>query len=216
MMTEKIKLFVLDDHQMMIDGIKALLKNEKQFEIVGEATRAVQALKMIAATAPDIIITDIQMPEMNGIEFTRKLKSDYPAIKVLVLSMSGEEGLISEMLDAGISGYVIKNTGREELKTALTKIAAGDVFFSEAVSAEMMRAYQSNKRRGLEDEAVNLTTREKEIIKLIAMEYSNAKIGEALHISERTVETHRKNIFRKTKTKGVVGLVKFAIEQKLI
>lgn len=215
-MTEKIKLFILDDHQMMIDGIKALLKNEKQFEIVGEATRAIQALAMLETTFPDIIITDIQMPEMNGIEFTRTVKKKFPAIKVLVLSMSGEEGMISDMLDAGISGYVIKNTGREELKTALSKIADGEVFFSEAVAAEMMRAYQSNKKRGLEDEVINLTNREKEIIKLIAMEYSNAKIGETLFISERTVETHRKNIFRKTKTKGVIGLIKFAIEQKLI
>lgn len=215
-MTEKIKLFILDDHQMMIDGIKALLKNEKQFEIVGEATRAIQALAMLETTFPDIIITDIQMPEMNGIEFTRTVKKKFPAIKVLVLSMSGEEGMISDMLDAGISGYVIKNTGREELKTALSKIADGEVFFSEAVAAEMMRAYQSNKKRGLEDEIINLTSREKEIIKLIAMEYSNAKIGETLFISERTVETHRKNIFRKTKTKGVIGLIKFAIEQKLI
>lgn len=215
-MTEKIKLFILDDHQMMIDGIKALLKNEKQFEIVGEATRAMQALTMLETTFPDIIITDIQMPEMNGIEFTRTVKKKFPAIKVLVLSMSGEEGMISDMLDAGISGYVIKNTGREELKTALAKIAEGEVFFSEAVAAEMMRAYQNNKKRGIEDEMINLTTREKEIIKLIAMEYSNAKIGETLFISERTVETHRKNIFRKTKTKGVIGLIKFAIEQKLI
>ena len=216
MITEKIKIFILDDHQMMIDGIKALLKNEKQFEIIGEATRAVQALLMLENVVPDIIITDIQMPEMNGIDFTRKVKNQYPKIKVLVLSMSGEEGMISDMLDAGISGYVIKNTGREELKTALIKISEGEVFFSDAVAAEMMRAYQSNKKRGNDDENVNLTTREKEIIKLIAMEHSNAKIGEVLFISERTVETHRKNIFRKTKTKGVVGLIKFAIEQKLI
>lgn len=215
-MTEKLKVFILDDHQMMIDGIKALLKNEKQFEIVGEATRAMQALTMLENTLPDIIITDIQMPEMNGIEFTRTVKNKFPAIKVLVLSMSGEEGMISDMLDAGISGYVIKNTGREELKTALVKIAEGEVFFSDAVAAEMMRAYQNNKKRGIADETINLTTREKEIIKLIALEYSNAKIGETLFISERTVETHRKNIFRKTKTKGVIGLIKFAMEQKLI
>lgn len=216
MITEKIKLFIVDDHQMMIDGIKALLRNEKQFEIIGEATRAKNALDELENLLPDIIITDIQMPEMNGIEFTRLVKTKYPTIKVLVLSMSGEEGMISEMLDAGISGYVIKNTGREELKNALTKIAEGDVFFSDAVAVEMMRAYQNSKKRDLQDEIINLTTREKEIIKLIAKEYSNLKIGETLFISERTVETHRKNIFRKTKTKGVVGLIKFAIEQKLI
>lgn len=215
MSVEKLKIFLVDDHQMMLDGIKALLKNEKQFEISGEATRCSNALLQFEKQIPDIVITDIQMPEMNGIEFTRIVKQKYPQVKVLVLSMSGEEGMISEMLDAGISGYVVKNTGREELKEALIKIASGEMFFSDAVAAEMMRAYQNKKKKDAEVE-IHLTTREKEIIRLIAKEYSNLQMANELFISERTVETHRKNIFRKTKTKGVVGLLKFAMENKIV
>lgn len=212
---DEIKIFILDDHQMLIDGLKALLVNENSFEITGTSTNAKKALEMISRNMPDIVLTDINMPEMNGLEFTRTIKSKYPEIKVLALSMFGEKSTISEVLDAGASGYILKNTGKDELINALLKISAGGMFFSDEISAEMMK---SLSERGLrkEDEKVHLTEREKEIIQLIAKEYSNAQIGETLFISERTVETHRKNIFRKAGAKTVVGLIKFAIENKLI
>jgi two-component system nitrate/nitrite response regulator NarL len=213
---DKIKLFILDDHQMLIDGLKALLKSEKQFEIIGEATRGAMALEMIRKKQPDIVLSDINMPEMDGIEFARQLKKEFPKIYILALSMFGEKSTISEMLDAGASGYILKNTGKEELVTALSKIASGGMFFSDEVSAEMMKALSERGQKKEEEQTVNLTAREKEIIQLIAKEYSNAQIGEALFISERTVESHRKNIFRKTNTKSVVGLIKYAMENKLI
>jgi two-component system nitrate/nitrite response regulator NarL len=211
----KIKVFILDDHQMLIDGLKALLVTEKQFEISGTSNSAKSALQMIRINKPDIILSDINMPEMDGILFTREVKKEYPEIKVLALSMFGEKSTISEILDAGASGYILKNTGKEELINALEKISSGGMFFSDEISAEMMKA-MSERSQKKEEEKVHLTDREKEIIQLIAKEYSNAQIGEALFISERTVETHRKNIFRKANTKTVVGLIKFAIENKLI
>jgi len=211
----KIKIFIVDDHQMLIDGLKALLINEKQYTISGEATKAALALDLINNAIPDIVLTDINMPEMDGIEFTRLLLNKHPKIKVIALSMFGEKSTISEMLDAGVSGYILKNTGKKELVDALQKVAAGGMFFSDDVSAEMMKAMSERGKLKQEEEKVHLTEREKEIIKLIAKEYSNAKIGETLFISERTVETHRKNIFRKTETKTVVGLIKYAIENKL-
>jgi DNA-binding NarL/FixJ family response regulator len=215
-MSKKIKLFFVDDHQMLIDGMKALLKNEPQFELSGEALSSEKALVLIPQTHPDILITDINMPGMNGIELTRKVKELFPEIKILALSMYGEKSMISEMLDAGVSGYILKNTGREELVNALVKISEGGLFFSDEVSAEMMKAMSERGQKKEEKEEVNLTLREKEILQLIAKEYSNAQIGDALFISERTVETHRKNIFRKTGTKTVIGLIKYAIENKLI
>lgn len=211
-----LKILLVDDHQIMLDGIRALLAGDEQFRIAGEATRCTSALEMIPNINPDIIITDISLPEMNGIEFTKILKKDFPKIKVLALSMSGEEGMISEMLDAGISGYVLKNTGKQELKKALTKISSGEMYFSDEVAAEIMKAIYHKKKIKNEEEKANLTLREMEIIRLIAKEYSNAKIAEELFISERTVETHRKNIFRKTQTRGVVGLLKYAMENKLL
>lgn len=211
----KIKLFIVDDHQMLIDGIKALLKDEPTYSIIGESYSAVVALSQINKNQPDIVLTDISMPEMNGVEFTRELKKSHPDIKVLALSMFGEKSTISEMLEAGASGYILKNTGKEELMNALQKIAAGGMFFSDEVSAEMMKAF-SERQKKQEEIKVYFTEREKEIIQLIAKEYSNARIGETLFISERTVETHRKNIFRKANTKSVVGLIKYAFEHKLI
>ncbi|HEY0029754.1 MAG TPA: response regulator transcription factor [Bacteroidia bacterium] len=211
----KIKLFILDDHQMLVDGIKALLNNENDFDIIGEATKASVALELIRTNTPQIVLSDINMPEMDGIAFTRQLKTEHPQIKVLALSMFGERHTIAEMLDAGASGYILKNTGKEELLNALRKIAAGGMFFSDEISAEMMKTI-SERGQKTDDSKIHFTEREKEIIQLIAKEYSNAQIGEMLFISERTVETHRKNIFRKANTKSAVGLIKFAIENKLI
>jgi len=211
----RIKLFLVDDHRMLIDGIKALLIKEKDYVIIGESTKAVIALEMIKKNIPDIVLTDISMPDMDVIAFTRALKEKYPKIKVIALSMFGEKSTISEMLDAGVSGYILKNTGKEELLSALQKVATGGMFFSDEVSVEMMKA-MSERGMKKEEKEVHLTAREKEIIKLIGKEYNNAKIGDKLFISERTVETHRKNIFRKTNTKTVVGLIKYVIEHKLL
>ncbi len=212
----KTKIFIVDDHQMLIDGIKALLHDEDKFKIIGEAKNATKALELIENKLPDIILSDINMPDINGIEFTRIVKKKYPSVKILALSMFGEKSTISEMLDAGASGYILKNTGKAELLNALQKIADGGMFFSNEVAAEMMKALSENAQQKEKEQKVFLTDREKEIVQLISQEYSNAKIGETLFISERTVETHRKNIFRKTNTKSVVGLIKFAIEHKLI
>jgi two-component system nitrate/nitrite response regulator NarL len=211
----KIKIFILDDHQMLIDGLKALLIPEKDFEITGTSTSAKAAIVMISENVPDIVLTDINMPEMDGIDFTREIKRKHRGIKVLALSMYGEKSTISEILDAGASGYILKNTGKEELINALQKISSGGMFFSDEISAEMMKSF-SERNLKKEEEKDHFTEREKEIIQLIAKEYSNAQIGEKLFISERTVETHRKNIFRKANTKTAIGLIKFAIENKLI
>lgn len=210
------RLLIVDDHQMLIDGIKALLQEEPTFEIVAQAQNGIQALEILKSNAIDIVLTDISMPEMDGIELTQKIKQDYPDVKILALSMFSEKQMIREMVDAGVSGYILKNTGREELVGALSKIASGGIFFGDEVTNEMMRMMTDQEKSELKKEIVNLTFREREILKLIAKEYSNSKIAEELFISERTVETHRKNIFRKTNTKSIVGLIKYAIEHKLV
>ncbi|MBL7926996.1 MAG: response regulator transcription factor [Bacteroidia bacterium] len=209
-----IKIYLVDDHQIMLDGIKALLKSESKFKIVGENTNAKMALTEIKNLNVDIVITDIQMPDMDGLAFTIALKQQLPAVKVLVLSMSVDGTTIQSMIQAGISGYVIKNTGRDELKQAIIKVASDQIFFSDVVNNQMMQQLmQTNTNKG---DAINLTQREIEVIKLIAQELSNAEIGARLFISERTVETHRKNIFRKTQAKSVLGLVRFATQQHLL
>lgn len=208
-----IKVHIVDDHQMMLDGLKALLSGEASIQIIGESNNGKIAFEKILIAQPDVLITDISMPEMNGLELTRAVKEKFPKIKVLALSMFGERNTISEMLEAGINGYILKNTGKQELLNAVTKVAEGGMFFSDEVSEELMKPAQIENKH---DETVSLTPREIEIVRLIENEYSNAQIAETLFISERTVETHRKNIFRKTNTKSVVGLIKYAMEKKLL
>lgn len=196
---------------MLIDGLKALLSDEKHISLVGENTSAKVALKEVGEYRPDIVLTDINMPEMDGIELTREIKKQQPEVKVIALSMYGERETISDMLKAGVSAYILKNTGKQELLKAIEKVASGGTFFSDEVSAEMMRTYPEQAAK-----EISLSQREIEVIELIAQEYTNAKIAEALFISERTVETHRKNIFRKTDTKSVIGLLKYCVDKRII
>lgn len=213
MSEDRIRIFIVDDHQMLIDGMKALLKNDKQFEVVGSTTKSIEATGLIVECAPDILLTDVQMPLLDGLELTKEVRKVLPKLKVLVLTMFCDKSMVSEMLNAGVSGYILKNTGKEELKEALIKVQKGGLFFSDEVAAEMMKTTIATFPV---NNLVRLTERELEIVRLIAEDFNNAKIAQTLFISERTVETHRKNIFRKTSTHTALGLVKYANEMGLI
>jgi two-component system, NarL family, nitrate/nitrite response regulator NarL len=213
MKKEKITLAIVDDHQIVIDGLKSLLEGHPNFMVKIESNHPEKMEKILSETKVDILLTDIMMPVMNGAELAKMVKTNFPDIKILALSMSGQGDLVNKMIDdSDISGYVLKNLGKQELINALEKIAAGGVYFSDEVLEEMMKA---SERKKTNDE-VQLTVREIEIIRLIEKENNNRQIADALFISERTVETHRKNIFRKTKTSGLIGLIKYAYENKLI
>ena len=213
MKQDKIRVAVVDDHQIVIDGLKSLLDGHDRFVIVADCTQPKDILQLLKTVPVDILLTDVMMPDMNGKELAKAVRKQFPHIKILALSMSGQGELVNDMIeDADIAGYVLKNIGKQELLNALEKISAGGIYFSEEVLQEMLKASERKKQS---DEA-HLTTREIEIIKLIEKEYNNKQIAGTLFISERTVETHRKNIFRKTKTASVIGLVKYAYEHKLI
>ncbi len=203
---------IVDDHQIVIDGLKSLLEGHEIFAVAAECTEPLQMLEALKNLQVDILLTDVMMPLMNGAELAKEVHAKYPNIKILALSMSGQGDLVNQMIeDADISGYVLKNIGKKELLYALEKISTGGIYFSEEVLEEMTKASQLKK----ENIEVNLTVREVEIIKLIEKEYSNKLIADSLFLSERTIETHRKNIFRKTKTNSVLGLIKYAYEHKL-
>lgn len=210
-MSEKgnIKLMIVDDHRMFMDGIKSLLRREKQFEFIAEATSGEEALDLLKNYTPDILITDINMPGMSGKELIENVKVLNPEIKILVLSMHNEAEVISEIMMLEAEGYILKNTGKQELTSALHKIADGGTFYSDEVLLSLMRKVKKEARQ--DKEVVQLSEREIEIVKLIVQELSNEEIAEKLFISKRTVETHRKNINQKTNVKTVVGLIKFAI-----
>jgi two-component system, NarL family, nitrate/nitrite response regulator NarL len=208
-----IKLAIVDDHQIVIDGLHSLLKGHTQYEIVLESTKPETILEQLKKQPIDILLTDVMMPVMTGVELAREVKKQFPAIKIITLSMNGEGSLVNQMIDeSDISGYLLKNIGQTEFLKALDKIAAGGIYFSDEVLQEMLKASERKK----ETQENKLTNREIEIVRLIEKEYSNKKIAEELFLSERTVETHRKNIFRKTKTNSVIGLIKYAYEHKLI
>ena len=209
----KITLALVDDHQIVIDGLMSLLKGHDKFRFAFATTDSSEVVQKLAETPVDILLTDVMMPKLPGNELAKKVKQHFPGVRILALPMSGQGDLVNEMInDADISGYVLKNIGKQELIKALEKIASGGIYFSEEVIDELQRTSQRKKQK----EEAHLTDREIEIIRLIEKEYNNKQIAEELFISERTVETHRKNIFRKTNTNSVIGLVKYAYEHKLI
>lgn len=213
MNSSKIRIAIVDDHQIVIDGITSLLENNHNISIVATATSGLDMLQIMQSAKVDILLTDIMMPAINGQDLAKKVKEHFPEIKILALSMSGQGYIVNKMIeDADISGYILKNIGKEELLHAIEKIYNGGVYFSEEVLNELQHFTSLQN----ENEMVHLTVREIDIIKLIEKEFSNKEIANQLFISERTVETHRKNIFRKTGTGSVIGLIKYAYEHKLI
>jgi DNA-binding NarL/FixJ family response regulator len=213
MKNEKISVALVDDHQIVIDGLMSLLKGHEKFRFAFATTDPSEVEEKLKQTQVDVLLTDVMMPKVPGNVLAKMVREKFPSVKILALSMSGQGDLVNEMInDADISGYVMKNIGKQELIQALEKIANGGIYFSEEVIDELQRTSQRKKQ----NEEAHLTTREIEILRLIEKEYNNKQIAEALFISERTVETHRKNIFRKTNTNSVIGLVKYAYEHKLI
>jgi DNA-binding NarL/FixJ family response regulator len=208
----KLQILIVDDHQILLDGIEAMLHGVGDFQVIGKCSDGNTALDFLNENQVDVLLTDLYMPKMTGMELTQKVKKRFPNVKVLALSVSYDVSIVHDLIDAGISGFIIKTIGRDELIEAIKTIAQGNIYFSREVSNEILRSL-SNRT---EEEVYHLTEREIEIVKLIAQEFSNAEIANKLCISERTVETHRKNIYRKTNTKTIVGLIKYAVEHKLI
>ncbi|MBV9963153.1 MAG: response regulator transcription factor [Parafilimonas sp.] len=209
-----IHLAILDDHQIVIDGLKLLLQSDPQIEIIAEANSAEEMIELLSTKKADVILTDIAMPHgMNGFEFSLKIRKELPGLKILALSMSEEGGMIFRMIEvAKVDGYIPKSTGQKELLAAIKEIASGKKYFS----AEVLQQYEIYQATKSENEGLNLTPRELEIIECIIKHYSNKQIADSLFISERTVETHRKNIYRKTQTKGEASLIQFVQQHNIL
>jgi DNA-binding NarL/FixJ family response regulator len=214
---EKIKLLITDDHQIVRDGIVALLQSNEQFLITGVAHNGKMALELVEKLHPHIVIMDVSMPVMDGITSTRLIRERHPEIKVLALTMTNELEHIKNMIAAGASGYLLKNSGKEELITAINEVLAGREYFSgevkDAIVREMIKKKNSNDR--LAGEPIPLTLREKDVLQLIVKEFTNYEIAGKLFISVRTVDAHRRNLLEKTGARNTAGLVKYAIENRL-
>jgi DNA-binding NarL/FixJ family response regulator len=210
----KIRVLIADDHVMFIDGLKVLLKQNGNIEVIAEALNGVAAYDIICEQQLDLLITDISMPGMNGIELIKKVKQNFPQIKILVVTMYNDREIVGEILMAEADGYVLKNADRKEFLSAINKIADYGTYFQNEVLSIMLEKVKKEKMQG--NELKNLSDREIEILKLIMHEYSSEQIAEKLCISKNTVDSHRKNILEKTHIKTLVGLCKFAFRNNLV
>lgn len=213
-----IDILIVDDHKIIRDGIRALLRSTDDIRIVGECSDGDEVLDAIKAQENvDIVLMDINMPRMNGLDATEKVIQGFPDVKVVALTMYNEESYISRILNVGAVGYILKNTGKQDLIDALHKIKEGGNYFSEEVTQQMMSRFMnpsSPKQETVQpsEEAIaRLTEREREVLRLIAMEYTNHEIGEQLNVSTRTIDSHRRNLLQKLGVKNTAGLVRFAL-----
>ena len=208
---------IVDDHQIIIDGLKSLLEDEADFKLIAEANNGKEALEVLNLLEVDIVLMDIDMPVMNGIEATKQILKDFQNVKVVILSMHKEGGLIKNLIAIGAHGFLLKNSDQTELIGAIRKVASGDRYFSPDVTMSLLNKTSMNASsfKGIELLS-QLTERETEILKLIAEGYSNKEIGEKLFISHRTVDTHRTNLMKKLDVTNIAGLIKFAIQNGIV
>lgn len=216
---EKIRILLADDHTLIRTGIATLLQTSRDFEVVGEAQDGEEAIEKTKQLRPDVIIIDLSMPKLSGIEATQIIKKEYPDVNVLVLTMHESEEYVYQILKSGAAGYVLKSAGKEELSAAIRAVVRGERFFSPRVSQIMAEGYLRRvdaTGEHAQGEDVPLTKREKEILTLVVKGLTNQQIADQLSISPRTVDTHRTNIMQKLDIHDVVNLVRYAIERGIV
>ena len=206
-----VRVFIVDDHPVVIEGIHSLLKNEKGIEWAGHAMNAQSCLGFFVNNIADIVLMDISMPGMDGIELCAMMKEKYPGIFILGLSTFNQGLYIKKMMENGASGYILKNSSKEELLKAIHTVYNGGIFFS-GEAGEALMEYQKSSITHLPE----LSPREKEILSLIAEGYTNPQIAEKIFLSSFTVDSHRKNLLAKLNVKNTASLIKLAVERKLI
>lgn len=211
-----INILLADDHSIVRDGIKTLLEDEIGFKIVAEANTGEEAVDACQNYDIDLIIMDINMPEMDGIEATEKIKEDFSDIKVLGLTMMDEDQHIRKMIESGASGYILKSSGKDELVEAITSILDGQHYFSEEAAHSVMMDLVKGTTEKAKSDPGELTEREVEVLELIVKQYTNQQIADELYISIRTVDAHRRNLLQKTGAQNTAGLVTYAIKHDLV
>jgi DNA-binding NarL/FixJ family response regulator len=214
----KHKIILVDDHKMFRDGLKFVINQMDNMEVIAEASNGLQFLEILEKQKPDLVLMDISMPELDGIQATQQATAKYPDIKILVISMYGDEEYYYQMIQAGVMGFVLKESGKGELENAITAVLNGENYFSQKLLREIIVNINSPaKSKKLQNSADNsLTKRELEILQCISEGLSNAQIAEKLFISIRTVEGHKSNLISKTGVKNTISLVMYALKHNLV
>jgi DNA-binding NarL/FixJ family response regulator len=208
-----MRVLIADDHGIVRAGIRLLLELQPELEVVAEANDGVEALELAQALQPDLCILDVAMPRMTGLQAAREIRAHVPAANVLILSMHDDERYLFEALRAGASGYVLKREADQDLVAAIRAIQRGEPFLTNAAERSLVRQWMEEGSTGPREP---LTPREEEVVKLIAEAHTNAQIAAVLHLSEKTVESHRGNVLRKLGMRDRVELVRYAIRRGLV
>lgn len=217
-MTEhKINIVVTDDHKLFRKGMCALLSDFEFIDAIYEAGNGIELLKLVNQLdeVPDVVLLDINMPEMDGVEATKRLKKEFPEIRIVILSMEDDSQLVSMMVDEGVNGYLLKNADPDELELAIKMVVKNDFYFSSALSGAILKNIKTNHAHHQSIENSHLNDREIEILKLICQELTAAEIGNKLSLSVRTIEGYKRKLLEKTGTKNMAGLVIFSVKNGL-
>lgn len=212
---KRICIVLADDHQLILDGLNSLLKSREDILVAGEAKNGRDALSLVKLLDPDIVLMDIDMPVMNGIEALKEIKKSSPSTKVIILSMHEESGMIKSLMALGASGYLLKSCSQDELLGAISSVAMGQQYFSQGAVRSLLQT-ESSPASSAHELSELLTDRETEVLQLIAEGFSNKEIGAKLFISHRTVDTHRTNLMKKLNVGNIAGLISFAIKKGLV
>lgn len=210
-----IRVLLADDHQMLRDALRSMLESEGRLQVVGEAGDGRKAVSMARTLAPDIVVMDITMPDLNGVDATHQIKAENPAVKVIALSRHSDRRYVLRMLEAGASGYVLKAAAYDELRRAIQVVSEGKSYLSPDITGIVVDAHVRPPRDADASVDAALGPREREIVQLLAEGYTSPEIGKRLHISARTVETHRRNIMKKLGLHSVAELTKYAVREGL-
>ena len=215
-MTPNIRILLADDHTLLRNGISALLEAEQDMVIVGEASDGREAVRLAGQLEPNVVLMDIAMPLLNGLEATRQIKHEHPDINVLVLTMYDNEEYFREMLEVGASGYIVKRAAATELVTAIRAVSNGEAVLSPAITRLLLEDYLTHEARIERDDPKALSAREREVLQLIAEGKTSREIAEMLNLSVKTVQSHRSNLMQKLDLHDRGELIKYAIQKKII
>jgi DNA-binding NarL/FixJ family response regulator len=210
---KRIAVLLVDDHTVVRQGLRALLESEGDMSVVGEAENGRQAVMLTKKTLPDVVVMDVAMPVLNGIEATRQISKQIPATKVLGLTSYGDDDYVAQLMAAGASGFLIKQTAADDLLRAIRQVKQGKVFFSPEVAKRLLEHKREAIGNGVSMKAVELTSRESEVLQLIAEGYANKQVAAELAISIKTVEKHRQQVMNKLNIHDVAGLTRYAISR---
>jgi DNA-binding NarL/FixJ family response regulator len=209
-----IRVLLADDHRIVREGLGALLRQEADFDLVGQAEDGLSAVRMVRTLQPDVVVTDLSMPGLNGVEAIRRIHKDEPAVKVLCLSVHDESALVLSVIDAGAAGYVLKDASFDELVCAIRQVMTDRIYLSPALVGIFVQQYRTRETQPPVAESP-LTAREREVVQLLSEGYSSNEIAERLHVSAKTVATHREHVLAKLNIRSIAELTRYAIREGL-